>query len=127
MFTKTQKNLGKVARDLNEERLGACVPVAHKLIELLLNTEFTIGEMNEKRKVDAYAGTAKRVLELLVAEGVKYRDVGFVFQLAFQAFEGVRDMTDLSVRRSFDKAEALLWKKDFGGLTLGDIDRVLKA
>ena len=115
----------KVEKDLTKEREEKLAPVAQEIIEMIANAKLPIGETHahDNGKFDHVAG---EVLKLMLKHEVKYADKSFLFQLVLQPFDIVKETVHLSLTKSFDLVINRALKKDFGDVTLKDMDQILK-
>ena len=112
-------------KDLTKERILELTPVARGIVRIIHDADLSVGEVHAHDNVK-YDATAKKILELMLKNSVKYVDKEFLFQLVFQQFELVKEVVMRSLSKSFDSALERSLGKEFLQVTLGDLDRVLK-
>ena len=125
-FKKVVTKKKKIEKDENTLREKRCVPVARKIISIIANSKYSIGE---GKNIDArdYEKIALDVIGVMLENNIMYTEKNFVFQLALQAFEITRDEVLRNVEKSFDIALNKSIGKDFKELSMIDIDNILTS
>ena len=113
-------------KDLTKEREEKVVPVARKIIKLIIEAELPMGSIHAHDN-PKFAATAKEVLGLMLEVDMKYVDKDYLSQVILQPFDSVMEIVKRSLGESFNNAEKKVFGKDFRDLTLGDLDKVLKG
>ena len=121
-LTKQQEKEGKKLAKEREEEVS---PVAQEVIEIIAGAGLSIGEVHA-RDNEKYGATAKKVLELILNRNLKISDTNFLFQLVLQPFDQIKEIVLQSLKRSFEKAEANLFGKEYEEIRIEDIDRIIK-
>ena len=123
-MTKLFKYNGK-EKDLTKERNERLIPVAQKIIGLIVEMELPMGNVNAHDN-PKFTAAAKTILEEMLDANVKYVDIDFLFQLALQPLDNILQIVKKSLSESFNSAETKLFRKEYREITLVDLDRVLK-
>ena len=119
---------GQIKRDDKEHKksLEKLIPIAEYVLKLMTEYKCPMGDITGTQP-EEYKVIALKIQQKFLDENVKWVDRQFVFQLAQQTFDFVRDTTLNHLDKSFNFASNKLWGgKDMLDLTMKDIDDVLK-
>jgi len=112
--------------ELYQARIARCAPVSKKVIAIVAKNldSIVLGESVDCDR--SILETAREILELFVAENVRWADRAYVLQLVLQPFAHLNEKISASLDMSWDKALGILFKKDYLDLTFVELDEVLK-
>ena len=125
-ITKKQE---KENRKLAEERDEETIPVAKEVIRIIAEANLAMSGINPVQSKDneSYRATAEKVLELMLEKNLKVSDSNFIFQLVLQPFDQIKEIVLMSLKRSFEKAEAKLFGNQYEDIRLKHIDEVIRG
>lgn len=112
---------------LHKARLARCVPVAKKVVALI-GTQvegMNIGDTDSSD--ESFIPIAEDILKLYLAEDVHWVDRDFIMQLAMQAYSFPQQVTKSSLDEGWNTLQTGAVGKDIRDLTMGDVDKLLKA
>lgn len=111
--------------ELYQERIARCTPVAKKAIAIVAKNLETIVLGESAECTASIVETAREILELFVAENVRWSDRPYVLSLVLQPFAHINEKISASLDMSWDKALGILFGKDYLDLTFGELNDVL--
>ena len=114
----------KQEKDLNRERIAECVPIAKEILRVIVESNLKMGEVD--KGTDEYNEAAKKILQFMLDKNIKYVNNEFVFQLALQPLDMVRDLVTVSLKHSFDAALDKALGNSYQDVTMEDLNRLLK-
>lgn len=117
--------LKKKPNDPTKARMDEIEPIAREVMQAILDGNLPLGEDKSDEAIRKYDITTKRVLEMLLRHDIKYVDKDFLFQLVLQPFDRIREVVNVSLKKSLDLALDKVMGKDFREIRLFDLDRVL--
>jgi len=128
LFDKLKKKREVVSNQLTKQRDNRCIPIAKEIIKKLAEYETPMGSFltPEKTKQD-YTPLAEDILKLLLEKDVLVGDVSFIFQLALQPYQFLKELVTDSVNDSITKAAEKFWGKEETKVTMKELDKVLKS
>lgn len=112
--------------DATIESFNRLKPVARAIIQLVYEKAPAIGN-NTNEEDDFYFKLAEEVLGFMRDNKVKYMEKESLFQLLLQPFDKIRTIVMSSLNKSANKAVDLRMGKQFGEVTLADLDEILKS
>lgn len=101
-------------------------PIVRGIIKLVDDQVLPIGN-NTEAEDNEYFKVAERVLALMRDQGMKYMEKDTVFQVLLQPFDKIRTIVLAALNKSANHAVDLRMGKQFGDVTLVDLDAILKA
>jgi len=126
MAKNIEKEIKKEADRLHEERLERCIPVAKEVINIIANSTLKMGDLHAHDN-DAYNAVSKDIIALFLKENVHFQDKDFIFQLAMQPFQVVRDISVNSLGRSLDMVINKVFGKEWQEVTMQELDSKLRG
>lgn len=130
MFNKIREKEEKELDKQHEERLGRSVPVARRIMKLVLEKIDVLpmgdddGKDPQKNKI--YHDLCVDILNIYLEEKVRVVDKDLIPQLMLQPFSTIQKIIADSLNHSWDTVLTGLWGKPYGELNLDDVDRELK-
>lgn|SRR3990167_6840719 len=104
----TEDEIAEKQRDLTKERQDRCEPLVKKILELFLDKDLLLSD--------------REFLE----QSVKLQFDGLVKHVVYVHFQEVFEMVNESLKYAVDAAVKELWGKEKEGVTVADVDKVLK-
>lgn len=120
------KKMAKQADKYNKQRLEECVPVAREVMKIIAESGLTIGDTHA-RDTDQYNAVGNQILKLMLEHNIKFADHEFVFQLALQPLDTLREIVVKSLKVKMDYAIDKALGKDYLDIRLSDLDMVLRT
>ena len=118
--------------DLSHQRDQRCIPVAHKLIELLAGMEnFQVGShINEKEgEVSPYLAVIRAMLTIMIKNDIKVGEATYIFGLARQAIQAVEAGIDETLNQNMNRVTELVYDlplNDFNEVTIKKLNDVVQ-
>lgn len=100
--------------------------IASRVLKIVVDNQLPMGRLTEADEKE-YQEAALAVIEFMFKNNVKYVDKDFVFQLALQPIDKIKEIVLNSLARSFDMVINKSLSKEFREVTLGDMDKILKS
>jgi hypothetical protein len=118
--------------DLSHQRDERCVPVAHRLIELIASMEdFQVGShVNEKAgQPSPYLYIIREMLSIMIKQGIKVSEATYIFGLARQAIEAVERGVDETLNQHMNRVSELVYDlplNDYNEVTIKKLNDVVQ-
>lgn len=126
---ENNKKQEEVKRDLLKEQEDRVFPVAQKLIEIMASKKLMMGsntgEKENQARIDCYMPIYLELMEIFKEKGILLQEVTPLFLYVNQAFQFIKDMTEMSIERNVAKADKYLWKKEEHEISINDLDKIL--
>uniref|UniRef100_A0A6M3XVS2 Uncharacterized protein n=1 Tax=viral metagenome TaxID=1070528 RepID=A0A6M3XVS2_9ZZZZ len=125
-FNKVQKEITKADDKEHLLALERCVPLAKKVLAILVEEGAEMGDIKESP--ESHMKSAELIMQAFLDANVRWADRHFIFQLAMQPVEMVKNLVLNSLGETFNVGSGVLWGvDDMMDLTVGRIDEVLKG
>jgi len=118
--------------DASHERDLRCIPVAHRLIELIASMEnFQVGShIKEKEgEVSPYVAVIRAMLSIMIKNDIKVADATYIFGLARQAIQAVEVGIDETLNQNMNRVSELVYDlplNDFNEVTIKKLNDVVQ-
>lgn len=114
------------SEDLVKQRNEKCLPIVREIYDLIQKKQPKIGDMTDEEKFESYDELARDILKILLDNDVKLLDVNYIFRVALQPVDILKDIVVESLNHSLKNAQNKFWGKDSDDVTMSELDTVLK-
>ena len=121
-------NQQKQEKDLTKERDERCVPVAKEVMKLIINYDgLMMGTVDVKEAMKSYKNLVQEVKATLLKNNVKINEISYIFQLAFEPLDTVKNMVIENINHQINDLRNTLFGKEFAEVTYSEMDEKLKT
>jgi len=104
---KDQEALRLEAQKQAEEDLKKFVPIAKKILRIVVDADLDIGNVDiTSSRPEKYAECARQIMEVMLEADIRFVDKEFPFQLAMQPLTFVQRIVMLDLTKSYNLAQA---------------------
>lgn len=131
MFNQVNKGLNKQAERMHDEMMERCVPVAKKILKIIVDLDLSVGDkmiqrdqngnvipMKEGARPEGYVEAAKQIQELFLETNLKWMERHMIFMLVKQPMDMLQNIVLQDLETTYQESLCRM----FGIRLLSDLD-----
>lgn len=120
-----EKEHQKAQQVEHEEAMAKCIPVAREVLKIIHEEQLDMGDISDQAtRPEKYVTASTRIRQLMIDSNLPWIDRHFVFQLALQPVDKLKDIVLSDLARSYeDGMTSLLGVGSFTTMTMGDMQK----
>jgi len=127
-LTKKGKAKEEKERDLTQERIDRCLPVAEVFLQSLATYEgHALVEDNDDKRRQAYDALASEWLKIGLESNLQVNDFDFAFRLIARSMESVKAIVGQSLNKHLNTAQELKFGGPLNEIHMADLHDILEA
>lgn len=131
-----QKEINAKQQALNESQdqehqkaLAKCIPIAREVLRIIHEDQLEIGDISaDSVRPEKYVEASTKIRQLMIELDLTWIDRHFVFQLALQPVDKLKDIVLSDLAKSYEAGmTVLLGVESFTTMTMGDMQKAFVA
>lgn len=117
----------KEERDLTKERDDRILPVVQSFFQIIADKKDVVAGncFTEEQRVKYYQDVYLKLIDVFEKNNLRIEEGAYMFRVCMQVIEFAKNITENSVDMNLEKANKILWGKEFKKLTINDLDKLL--
>lgn len=118
-------NLQKEQENEHKEAMAKCIPIAREVLKIIHEEQLEMGDISEATmRPEGYINASTRIRQFMIDSNLPWIDRHFVFQLALQPVDKLKDIILSDLGKSYeDGMTSLLGVESFSTMTMGDMQK----
>src|ERR1035437_4554849 len=113
--------------DLSKKQMDRTIPVAKKVLELIVGANLPIGDLKKDEVGSQYDVVKTSVLQVMLDADLEYQDLDLVYSLVVQPVSLILKGVEQALAISWENAETLKWGKSKREVTMKEADALLRS
>lgn len=127
-----QKEIDAKQRALDESQneehklaMAKCIPIAREIVRIAHEAELEMGDISAQNvRPESYVKASAKIRQMMIDTNLPWIDRHFVFQLALQPIDKIKDIVLSDLAKSYeDGMTALLGVESFSTMTMGEMQK----